>query len=277
MIGLCNVTDDIYSILSYRSDDQYVKLNVSNEFPKKLNGVFIDWMNTPDRKNPNDKSAFQAAIISYYSKKKVPIAIFDRYMCITEKEQEWLSKFNNTYLFEPALNNRKEFDYMPHWININYSQDDMMNNRRKRKIDIGYKSNRKIDAFEKYYIEFMRKFTDKIVIYKNDFDWKDVKFTIAIDTDYNYNIGYLNSDVIDALSNGCMVLLPIEHKYYGNLFYPNVVNGINGISFIVHNLGMYIDGRDGAVLDIYEKMKNNYSEFDIVNTVERIVRRMKRQ
>jgi len=270
VIGLCNIREDLHNILSCCSDEQFEKLNVGDKFPK-LNGVFIDWVDTPNRRKPIKEYAFQAAVVSHYSKKNTPMVIFDRYMSITDKEEKWLKKFN-THLLEPALDYRTGFEYMPYWLDVEHCEQRLMESHVERDIDVGFKGSRASSSFEKYYIEFMRKYPDRVVFYKDDFDWERTKMTVAVDSDTNYSIGHLNYHTVNALAHGCLVIIPEEHKYCGSLFNRNVIDRIEWIDYLID---LSEDAREGAVLDVYNNIRTTFPEFDISNVAERIVRKMK--
>jgi hypothetical protein len=259
MIGLYNLVDkDLYGSLSTLKT---IQLKNNTKFPN-LKGLFIDWIDTSNKKKPSKDYAYQAALISYYSKKNIPLVIFDRYMCITSKEYKWLRKFN-TYLYEPALNYRRGFEYQPYWIYIDEErifsfEDD------EREYTLGH-TGQMYDSLEKYYKNFEGLYPDTTIQYNVD-DWKNVNYMIAIDSKKNYDIGHLNMNVINALQDGCMVLCPIEHKYYSNLFQGNTVEDIGSIMYWTYNYTQMM--RVDAILGVYKTIEERYSEFTIKQTVE---------
>lgn len=256
MIGLFNVDRELANFLVA---DTVELTDRDREFPK-LDGLFIDWVTTQDSKKPSKQFAHQAALVSYYTKKNIPVVIYDRFMCVSDKEYSWLRKFN-VHFFEPALNNRRStFEYLPHWIDTS-KFDKLVDVEGERNIDVGFKGDRRNESFEKYYVEYMRVFPKRNVVYKDDFKWYNAKYTVAIDSQHNYNVGYLSSNIIDALSEGCMVLLPVEHRYYGNMFYLNVIEDLKWMDYHVKIIGE--DGRMGAVGEIYNAINDRFPEFKI--------------
>lgn len=256
MIGLFNVDKGLAKFLVADT----VELSDKDSEFIKLDGLFIDWVGTQNPKKPSKQFAHQAALVSYYTKKNIPIVIYDRFMCMSNKEYSWLKKFN-VHFFEPALNNRRSmFQYLPHWIDTS-KFDHLLENKNRRNIDVGFKGNRRNESFEKYYVEYMRRFPGRVVRYKDVFDWYNVKYTVAIDSQHSYNIGYFSFNVIDALSKGCMVLLPVEHKYYGNLFYMNVINDIGWMDY--HVMVNSDDIRMGAVEEVYNTIDDRFPEFKV--------------
>jgi len=264
MIGIYNIQQDLEEVISKRLDVGVLTTDIHN-LPD-LNGLIIDWQMRIGKKPPKE-FAYQAALISNYTKKKnTPIIIYDRHMCIKEDEYKWLSRFD-IHLFEPALNNRKHFVYLPHWMDI--SEEKLLeHDNENRDIDLGFIGDRHNKSFEKYYIEYMKKFTTYNVIYNDsDLKWENVKCMVAIDSENNYDIGYLNNHTFNALSRGCMVILPKEHKYFGNMF-PWVTDNINDINYCIETFSN--DIRMGAVLDIYNNIKDNFPEFTIEYTADKM-------
>jgi hypothetical protein len=262
MIGLLTKDNDIK-----RSLRSLNVIDIDDTLPI-VNALFIDWMND---KSASKEFALQGVIIKHYTKKGVPITIYDRYMSINQKEYEWLKKFNNVKLFEPALNNRVGFGYIPHWIKpITYMVEEKDNSRS---VDLGYCGSRDISSFGKYYLEYVKKYNTRSVIYEN-VEWSNVNFTVAIGSENDYNIGYLNSNVIDAINNGCMVLCPIEHKYYVGMFYEYTVNNIDLIEYFVslENNEM----KQACLLSLYDRISNSYPEFLLENAINTLSNSLKR-
>lgn len=237
-----------------------------SEFFLEIEGLFIDWCSTESRKTPSKEFAHQAALVTYYSKKNIPISIFDRHRFINTSEYKWLKKFR-VYLFEPAINYRTGFSYLPHWIDT--SVDSIFDNT-ERHIDLAYIGNRNIPSFEKYYLSYTKKYNNRAVSESSDIDWRNVKFTIALDSENNYNEGYLSESITKALSYGCMVLCPIEHKYFTNMFHMNVVENINDMEYLINGLNTE-DMRMASVLSIYENIKKRYPEFLLNNITNKIL------
>lgn len=258
--------------------------NIFNEwgvdFPK-IDALYIEWI-----KKSNSKSySLQATIVYRYIKKKIPIVIFDRYLLMTRKEFEWLRKFNNVFLFEPALHNRYGFRYLPRPINVLKYED--LGKNKKYEWDLGYIGNlaNKTYSFKKYYKSFAENNIGSKICYStilnndtvekyrysnlkrvDNVDWYDIRCAVAIDTYKNYAIGYLNEWIFEAMKKGCLVLLPIEHKYFGNMFNRLVVSNIEDIGILTINLEANIN--QIIIEEIFENIKNLYPEFTMNYTVE---------
>jgi len=276
MIGLYNIEKNMVQELS-KSLEIY-EFSVGDVSFPKLDGLIIDCI---------DKSAYkawvyQAALIDKYSK-KTKIVMFDRHFSITKKEFDWLKKFNVTF-FEPAINNRKDFEYLPYWV------DDIeidWTNNVERNTHLAYSYNNMEDRlkfFEKYYKEYAKLFPDKNVCYStfilNDIkrkeykdnnlnfykmiDFKDVSYSIIIDNKKNYEIGYLDENVFNIMRHGCVPILPKEHKYFHALFGNLVVGDIEDIDYFTS-----MPGIGNAFLDdILINLNSLYPEFLIVNVAE---------
>lgn len=279
MIGLCNVDNKMSTKLSKFFNVK--ELNNKDIFDN-LDGILFDWTN----KIKPEKWTKQATLMDIYTKKKIPIVLFDRYLSVSKKEYNWLKKFR-VFFFEPAINNRRGFDYLPQWIvkpNFKYYSKD----KEKRKYDIAYKCNNlnnNLKNFEKYYLEYAKLYPDKKIVYSThkinrhkqkqykefeltrlfDFDYSQSAFTILIDTQKNYNIGYLNENVFEAMSKNCLPLLPIEHKYFNALFSELIITIWGDLNYYVDMLSKY---NDVIIEEIYNRIEKYYPEFMIDNAVE---------
>lgn len=275
----------------YDNTNKYKKLKINFEFNLSetddlpyLEGLYINWVDRSQKK----EFGRQAFVIDHYLK-KIPIVIYDEKMCITRKEFDWLKKFNVSF-FEPALNYRSEFEYLPYWTDIlsisdfNLLEDDI------RGIDLFYNKNLKnrIKSFEKYYKSYSDNYpkskvayyngdlsSAKIQEYKNsymveikDVDWKYIRYTLVIDSYKNYNIGYLDPYIFEAMENGCVPLIPVEHRYFNTMFRGLEIYHYNDMNFFIDLLKTntskpMIDG-------IYENISKYYPEFTIEYASENI-------
>ena len=283
MIGLYNVDPVIQRRLSESSYD-VKKLDDTDNFPK-LDGIFIDW--TGHTKNKTYTK--QVALTDHY-RKDIPIMIYDRYMSIKTKEYEYLKKYNVSF-YEPVLYHRDGFKYMPQWLKP-LSEDTDTDNTT---IDLGYKGYLKDkyrsfnnyfgkvgDTFDytvRYDSNVPKKISDKyksIGIKKSGFGWSDVRFTIAIDTEENYKKGHIAPFVLNALSHGCVVLLPIEHKYFGSMFHNLVVKHEYEINYHLQGFRK-ASIRRVVVEEVYENIEKFYPEFTIDYTIDIIKENMKKK
>jgi len=247
----------------------------------KLDGLFIDWV---DQSIMPDEYAMQAAIIENYIRTKIPVVIFDGELAMTKREYDWLKKFK-VFFFEPALQNRREFGYLPHWLDEIKTDFDR---EEERPFALAYSTvnlEDKLKSFEKYYRKYAQLFPDKKVLYKAEkldkvkyqqyerdnmvnqamIDWAEVDFTVLIDSKKNYEIGYLNPWTFYIMEDGCVPLLPLEHKWYGNMFHKLTVDNLEDVDWIVRQ---HAKIKWCLIDDIYHNVKTLYPEFLIENVVE---------
>jgi len=259
--------------------------NIFEDWYKKfpdIKSLFIDWI----PKSNNKTYHLQATIVDKYVKRKIPIVIFDRYLSMTKKEYEWLRKFNNVFLFEPALHNRFGFRYLPQWTKILKYED--LGKNKKYEWDLGYIGDLtdKYVSFKKYYKEIAEFQSTLNVCYSSDIssskskelryaklkkienaNWYNIRCAVAIDTNKHYAIGYLDEWVFKAMEKGCFVMMPYEHKYFGNMFNRLVVKDMDDIG------ALCIQGLSGnlnqvIIEEIYNNIERLYPEFTINYTLE---------
>jgi hypothetical protein len=249
-----------------------------------VKGLFIDWV--PKIPVYEDAWMKQASLLQSYIKTGIPIAIFDRRFSLTEKEVNWVKKFN-VYLFEPALNSgRIGFRYLPEWIsNFEISAD------AAEFYDVVYASDNVeyyLKQFEKWFKDYARLFPDKKVAFSSyeisDFKKEQYKnenlvyfhdssifnkgnFTVAIDLDESYKIGYFNPIYFLAMNMGCIPLLPVNHKYFHSMFKGLVVNGLNEMDYYV---SLYGRVKDVIIEEIFDRVKDEWSEFTVDHAVDMI-------
>jgi hypothetical protein len=263
MIGLLSNDKELRDSLSLKTNT----VSIHKSFPN-VDGVFIDWLRTDNKKKPSKEFVHQAATVNYYAKKNIPIVIYDRHMYIDNVEYKWLRKISSVFLFEPALNNRKGFEYMPYWIDM--SDERILNTSFNRSVDMAYIGNRNIKCFQKYYIDFIKKYPDRNVVFQDDnVEWSNVKYVIAISDEMSYNMGHLTVNVRDALNKGCMVLCPIENKYYVGMFHPYIVSNIDDCEYLLKICSDEMI--TASVLSLYQDIREGFPEFSLNHTVNRIL------
>ena len=277
MIGIYNIKKDMVKRLS-KSFDIYEFSIGDFDFPD-IDGLIINYSSEMERK----KWVYQAALIEKYIK-KVKTVIFDGSLSLTQKQFKWLKKFN-VYFFEPVLNNRREFQYLPYWI------DDMsIDSSNERSIHMAcdyYNLEDRIKYFEKYYRQFAKLFPDKRVCYstsvlnkkkiedyKNDnlelldsIDYSDVCYHVIIDNTKNYKTGYLDKSIFDIMGDWCVPILSKEHRYFHALFHPLVVNDVKDIDYFTSVSGINYELIEG----VFETLKKHYPEFLIYSVSDVLV------
>lgn len=277
-LGVFNCTKEILERLPYdvvRLDDLTGEL--------KVDALFIDWL--PRNLTDQDKLAKQASLVEACAKRKKTVVLFDRYLDINEREYKYLKKFN-TFFFEPAINYREGFEFLPPWtICWNLTQLPTYGGEGNRSIDLGYIGSLKnrLKGFEKYYVGFAELYPKYNASYtsslpktkideyrdagvtKKEFTFKDIKCFMLIDTPRNYEIGYLNPDIFDIMQMGCFPLLPEEHRFYHSVF--SVIEDIKFMPFYIETWNAV---RETMLLDIYNNIKSVFPEMDIEYTVDTI-------
>ena len=282
MLGVFNVQNDLKSKLSEKFVDIF-DFDEKQELPK-LNCLFVDW--TKDQ--PVEKYTLQATLMDNYAKKKIPIVIFDRFMKVTKKEFDWLKQFN-VYFFEPAVNNRCGFNFLSQWIR----KDNLPIKDKETEIDFLYIGNIKdrVGDFEKYYLELSKSDPnlnicycssdipkDKIMKYHysnvkkvEKSNWKGSSFTIFIDSLENYSIGHVDPKIFKSMEDGCVPIIPVEHRFFGNMFNKFCVENINDLSYMM----CFEKFRSVVIESIYDTIIKLYPEFTIDFFYDTIIRYLK--
>lgn len=275
MIGVFNIQKN----LKVQLEKDYKLCDLSIKTEEKISSIFIDWV-----PQSNKKFVHQAQIIEDYVRNKIPTVIFDRFLSMTYKEYIWLKRFN-VFFFEPALNNRIGFTYIPQWtVPIKDFWDSVYRENDDRSIDLFYEGNldNKIKSFEKYYKDYASLYPDKIVGYKGEFkktyeDYNiksfenihlsDVKYTILLGSPTEYRIGYLPDNFFTYMQHGILPLLPAEHRFFHGMFKNIVVESEKDVSFIIDSMSNGV--RYVLIESIYENINKYYSEFKINHVIDK--------
>jgi len=261
-----------------------ISLDGQEDFPE-IDALFIDW--SKGKKN-RPRILRQSAVVNNYVKKKIPIMIFDRLLCLTNREYNWLKKFNVKF-FEPALNHRREFEYLPIWTETfglhTYPYIDMS----AKDIDIGctdYLDN-KLKAFEKHYVKFGKLYPNwkncyampiskekkeeykDLNVYNETFQHQRMKTFVLIGTNKAYEIGYLNTDVFNYMMSGCLPLLPEEHRYFHGVFSEVVIEKPQDINWILQGWDTIAIP---TIAEIYNRINTFYPEMKVNHTID-VIRR----
>lgn len=248
---------------------------------------FIDFSPTKSDKTPEKaaKLVRQVDTLEDAVKKKKMVLLFDRYLSLTTKEYDWLKKFNTRFL-EPALNNRTNFTYLPFWY-VPKTLDEIMISDSDRPYVLGYKGNvsDRIKSFESYYVSFAKIYPNYKVAYdksiervkeeeyknynieRKKFDYIDCKYTIILGTHREYTIGYLDNFTFKALNSNCVPLIPLDHRYFGNIGWKYWT--AEDLKYL-HN--QYEKAHVGLLLEVYDSLDRFYPEMKIQNVAESIIR-----
>jgi hypothetical protein len=281
-LGTLNIDEVLRDHLP--KDYDIVSLEMSKDFPE-IDALYIDWM-TGNKTAPG--LIRQAAVMDKYARKKIPVVIFDRHLRLTNKEYNWLRKFR-VFFFEPAINYRRKFRYLPVWTEIydlhSYPDIDL----EVKDIDIGCFDDlgNKLKSFEKYNVVFGSLYPKWKNCYRvpvpkeKKSEYKDLNVTgdvfsqimvkcfILIGTQKAYEMGYLYPYVFDHMRKGCLPLLPQEHKYFHCLFSDTVIEKMGDINYILEGYKILCIP---TLVDIYERVEKYYPEMKVNHTVDVITK-----
>jgi hypothetical protein len=271
-------------LMSNRLDEIFLeKLNLPVSFLSEnmedITGLFFDWV--PKTSAYEDAWMVQASLLQEHIKTDIPIVIYDRYLSLSEKEVEWVNKFN-VKLFEPALNSgRSGFQYLPEWC----SNFEIVIDDEDRIFDLVYSHHElefNIRNFEKWFVDYGRLFPEKKVVYSaisiSDFKKEEYKsnnltyldhhhpifnegnFTVAIDKNVMYDIGHFNPMYFYAMNLGCLPLLPFEHKYFHGMFKGLVIQNLNDMDYYISTFGKV---KDVVIEELFDEIKDKWNEFTV--------------
>lgn len=242
--------------------------------------IFIDWV-------PPESYGFvrQAEIVENYVRKKTPTIVFDRHLSMTYKEYVWLKRFA-VFFFEPAINHRIGFTYIPQWTTPLEENWQRRYVGAERSVDLFCMEdlNNKVKSFEKYYKEYASLNPDKnvvsIVPFKKDYEnyninyakedlkYTDIKYMVLIGSVTDYRVGYLPDQVFNCMKGGILPMLPVEHRFFGSMFRHLVVENERDIDYFI---SLIRDGvRYAMIEDIFENMEEYHPEFKIDYVLEKI-------
>ena len=245
--------------------------------------MFVDWIPTK-YSNPDFASLLlkQTSLVEKYIKLKVPILIFDRHFGISKKETVWLKR-NNVKLFEPAINHRDGFKYLPFWAELK-TFDNINFNAVEKNIDLAYKGDirDKLKTFEKYYITYgklypfsnicydsnintikVEEYNNYNVIRDNNIDLSKVKATIIIGNKMEYKMGFIDNNIFEALKNNCIPFMPYEHRYFRGIFSQDI--NPKSLNYWIDSYNLVYTG---VISEIYDNIKELYPEFSVEYTVD---------
>jgi hypothetical protein len=230
--------------------------------------------------------ARQAEILKHYSNKKLPTILYDKFVSITQEEINWLRKTNRDGLFmiDPTLRHRMGAIYLPVWVKMR-ELNDIKYDVHERSIFLGYKGrmDTKIKTFEKYNVEFGKNYPTMVnkyeavipkekqdeyinsnVYYDPTITYNDIQLVIALGTNKDYDNGYLDPEIFEALYNNVIVLLPVEHKYFHSMFADTVIKSFKDIYFY----NIYYITYVGFILEVYKRIEAYFPEFKFNNTLD---------
>lgn len=286
MLGLLNVKKDLRDSLSQVLS--ICNLDETVELPE-LQALFIDWL-----PNTNELFGKQALVVENYIKSGIPTVIFDRYLSLSNEELAWLRKFNVSF-FEPVIHFRRGFEFFPQWTEgLDKFWDENIN--KEPTIHLGYsgKITDRTATFDKYFVNYAGMFPESTVrycstdtkdkqiklkknkqkewenynlIWENSLDYSNIAFTVLIGSRIDYLTGRLRNDFFEIMKQGCVPLLPIEHRFYGSMFQELTVKDEKFIDYFIANC---IELRPVMIEGIFKNIFDHYPEFTMQYAVDKI-------
>lgn len=256
-------------------------IDITDDSFPDIDFLFVDWITQYNKEKENIKKLLlQTSLIEYYLK-NTRIILFDRYIDISEKEFNFMKKYDVCFL-EPMIHYRKGFDFMPFWCKVKGMKDlDLF--EKERNIDIAHKGKIFPESFQhnyislsslgfnvKYWSRVGKEEEEKYLLdnaEKQRFSWDDVKCSVIIGNETLYKHGYLHSDMFDMIDNGCMPLLPEKNRWFTLLFKDVIIRNIQDIQYFIdkHKIISY-----GVCLDIYNRINKYFPEMKVNYTTDYI-------
>jgi len=279
-IGVYNIGSDLLKEM-----EQKLKIVPSN-FSTIPDAFYIEWY-PPEHGIEDEKFIHQLTTLKYVCVKlKIPVIIFDRFLSIKSDMKKWLRKYKIKIL-EPSLIHGKKTEFLPPYINTKLD----LGFFPKREINLGIIDDdilNKIGSFENYYLKYSslnpslniryngiipnykkEEYNSKNLIYDKELSWRNIIFTIAISRSTYYKNGIFDSYIINALNNGCIPLLPYEHRFYHALFKNFVIYKESDISFYVKSMKNI---SEVLIYDIFKNIEKYFPEFTVENVCDRIIK-----
>lgn len=249
-------------------------------------GAFIQWV-TPD---VDDLFSKQTKLIEKCVKLKIPMIVFDKQDNLSPDEVSYLLS-NGAFLWEPAVTGRNFFSFQPNWGTFYTDFKDLdLIDATKKNVHLTNCSSlvRKFPSFEKYYVpvheigEFNVMYSNSDgndAIYQkveklhipilNTCNYRDIRATILLGSERDYETGYLDPNLFRMLESGILPLLPEEHRWYHGVFADLVVSGEDDIDYLLRT---YDKIAFGSIYDIYCNLDAYLPEANVKNVAKRIVK-----
>lgn len=248
-IGVFNLNEKFKKKLS--SYKKIKLIDITNKDTTNLDKIFIDYVS-------KDSKLFgrQAEIVNKYIK-KVPFVVYDRKRSMNNKEFNYLRKFK-TKFYEPYVITRSCFEYLPEGIEI---PSDLPLFTEDRDVTLAYHENihDKMISVDKYY--------DGSPTVVEDFS--NIRGTIIIGSKEHYEYGYLDPYFWEAMNQGCVPLLPEEHKWFHCLFEDTVLRNDFDKTFALNN---YKGINYGTIVKVYKAVEETFPEMLLDNVVSKLYR-----
>ena len=259
---------------------------ISLDNTESPNAFYLEWY-PPEHGKEDPNFIKQIGALKYVCLKlKIPVIIFDRFLSIDNNMKKWLKKYK-IKIIEPLVLHSPGSIFLPPYINTKKD----LGFFPKREIDLGIIDNdlkNKTSSFEKYFLDFSSlnpdsivkykgfdnyykkdEYTDKNLLYDENINWKDISFTIAISRKSGYKRGFFESYIIDAINNGCVPLLPEEHRFYYAVFKKICILSRNDMLYIIKNMKLV---SEEIIYDIFKNIEDHFPEFTIQYFCDKILK-----
>jgi hypothetical protein len=258
MIGILNYNREIVEYLGKEFD----VINLDNDMDSLLKGnpelILMNWISSSYNGNDRDKisNLLKQTLIISNNVQDLKIMIFDSSLSITDKELEWFSHQKNVFLFEPALNYRKNFQFLPSPV-MPFSYESA-----EKSIDLC--------CDDDLYTRFVNEYSDCVLI-KDIIDFHEIRFNLRKYSKIECEIGFID-DLNEILSSKCVPLIYDDHRFFHALFDELTIKTTKDIKYLIdccRNLDTNI-----FIQDFYGRMEKYFPEMSVEYLIHLIKERL---
>lgn len=232
-------------------------LNTDKKFNKILSSfndkgeeiLFVDWIPTDDI---TKSVKTQVNTITSFLHKEKRVIIFDRFSILTKDEVDFFIK-NNVILYEPVINCRRNFNFLPYWIDIQSDYSLEIFNKRKYSI-----------TFDNYEWEGI-KLLGKSIYYNQNSKTSENKYKLFINDKSM-------PDIRSCIQYGTIPLLFHTNKWYHALFHNFIIKDLKEFDYY---LRMYKHCAYGFIIEFNNNIKHYMPEMIIENWIENFINSLK--
>jgi hypothetical protein len=206
--------------------------------------LFVNWLPTDTITNDVRN---QVNTITDFLHNQKQVIVFDRFSILTNDEIKFFVK-NNVILYEPVINHRKFFDYLPYWIDLPNDYPLEIFNKRKYSI-----------TFDNHQWEGIN-LLGKTIHYKQD--------SLCNENKYKLFINNRLPDVTDCIKHGTIPLLFHTNKWFHAMFTNSIIKDIKELDYY---LKLYKHCAYGLMIEFNNNIKNYMPEMLIENFIENLI------
>lgn len=285
MLGLINSNKTLLNHLK-KENVKHIDLDKQNDHPD-IDGLFVDWFSPKKYKSP-DQLLKVTDFIEYY-KDRAKMMIFDRHRSITEEEKDYFLKLGCS-LYEPAIMTRKHFMYLPIWCQINAKDDlELKIVDKDKEYDLGWKGDDYLGyEFDIHYSVLVNGANLKTIfdcpmsksieakmrvagVSKKRFKWTDVKGSILMASNEDYNHGVLPDHFFEMVNALCLPLVPERHRFLTALLSETrLTNFYDPIYYLTNH--KYISF--GVSYSLYSRIERVFPEMIVNHTKDVILKEL---